>query len=223
MRVMELNIIYSDKSIVIVEKPARVPSQPDKTGSEDLLTALEQKFGFAGLVHRLDRPVGGLMVFALNKRAEAFLSKQMNGGGFGKNYAAVCCGVPEKERGEMRDWLVKNQRLNISAVSNKGNKNAKEAVLDYTLIKTIEDEKYGPLSLLDIVLHTGRHHQIRVQTSHAGIPLWGDTKYNPAFKRGYYNISPALYSRRLEFIHPDTSKKVVFEKKPEFEPFSLFT
>ena len=155
MRVMELNIIYSDKSIVIVEKPAGVPSQPDKTGSEDLLTALEQKFGFAGLVHRLDRPVGGLMVFALNKRAEAFLSKQMNGGVFGKNYAAVCCGVPEKKRGEMRDWLVKNQRLNISTVSNKGNKNAKEAVLDYTLIKTIEDEKYGPLSLLDIVLHTG--------------------------------------------------------------------
>ena len=111
----------------------------------------------------------------------------------------------------------------MSAVSDKGNKNAKEAILDYRLIKTIEDDKFGTLSLLDIKLHTGRHHQIRVQTSHAGIPLWGDTKYNPDFKRGYFNISPALYSKRLEFIHPDTSKRVVFEKNPEFEPFSLFT
>lgn len=220
---MELNIIYSDKSIAIIEKPAGVPSQPDKTGSEDLLSAVEKKFGYAGLVHRLDRPVGGLMVFALNKRTESFLAKQMNGVDFGKNYAAVCCGAPEKESGTMTDWLVKNQRLNMSAVSDKGNKNAKEAILEYRLIKTIEDDKFGTLSLLDIKLHTGRHHQIRVQTSNAGIPLWGDTKYNPDFKRGYFNISPALYSKRLEFIHPDTSKRVVFEKNPEFEPFSLFT
>lgn len=220
---MELNIIYNDKSIAIIEKPAGVPSQPDKTGSEDLLSAVEKEFVYAGLVHRLDRPVGGLMVFALNKRAESFLAKQMNGGDFGKNYAAVCCGVPEKESGTMTDWLVKNQRLNMSTVSNKGNKNAKEAILEYRLIKTIDDDKFGTLSLLDIKLHTGRHHQIRVQMSHAGIPLWGDTKYNPDFKRGYFNISPALYSKRLEFIHPDTSKRVVFEKNPEFEPFSLFT
>lgn len=219
---MEINVIYSDKSIAVVEKPSGVPSQPDKTGNEDLLTAVEEKFGYAGLIHRLDRPVGGLMVFALNKRAEAFLARQMNDGGFGKSYAAVCCGRPEKESGEMRDWLVKNQRLNISSVSNRGDKNAKEAVLEYRLIKAVDHEKYGQLSLLDIRLHTGRHHQIRVQTSHAGIPLWGDTKYNPAFRRGYFNISPALYSKRLEFIHPDTGERVVFEKNPDFEPFSLF-
>ena len=219
---MEINVIYSDKSIAIVEKPAGVPSQPDKTGSEDLLTAMEKRFGYAGLVHRLDRPVGGLMVFALDKRAEAALSKQMSGEGFKKNYFAVCCGVPKQESGEMRDWLVKNQRLNISSVSNKGNKNAKEAVLKYSLIKTLDDGEFGRLSLLDIRLITGRHHQIRVQTAHAGIPLWGDTKYNPAFARGYYNINLALYSRRLEFIHPDTKKTVVFEKNPDFEPFSLF-
>ncbi len=219
---MELNIIYSDKSIAVVEKPAGVPSQPDKTGSEDLLSAMEEIFGFAGLVHRLDRPVGGLMVFALNKKAETHLAKQMNSESFGKNYAAVCCGVPKDEKGIMRDWLVKNQRLNISSVSNKGNKNAKEAVLEYSLVKTVKDEKFGDLSLLDIKLMTGRHHQIRVQTSNAGIPLWGDTKYNPLFKRGYFNITLALYSKRLEFIHPDTLKTVVFEKNPEFMPFSLF-
>ncbi len=220
---MDINIIYSDKSIAVAEKPSGVPSQPDKTGDMDMLTAVGERFGYAGLIHRLDRPVSGLMVFALNKGAEKFVLEQMSGGGFGKNYAAVCCGVPKSEEGELRDWLVKNQRLNISSVSNRGDKNAKEAVLRYRLMETMEDGKFGELSLLDIKLLTGRHHQIRVQTANAGMPLWGDTKYNPEFKRGYYNIFPALYSRRLEFVHPDTKKVVVFEKFPEYAPFTLFT
>ena len=131
--------------------------------------------------------------------------------------------MPKSEEGELRDWLVKNQRLNISSVSNRGDKNAKEAVLRYRLMETVEDGKFGELSLLDIKLLTGRHHQIRVQTANAGMPLWGDTKYNLEFKRGYYNIFPALYSRRLEFVHPDTKKVVVFEKFPEYAPFTLFT
>ena len=220
---MDLNIIYSVNSIAIVEQPAGIPVQPDKTGDMDILTALNERFEYAGLVHRLDRPVGGLMVYALNKKAEAFLSKQMQQGDFGKMYYAVCCGVPKEEIGTLRDWLVKNQRLNVSSVSNKGNKNAKEAVLDYKVIENIEDEKFGTLTMLEIILHTGRHHQIRVQTSNAGFPLWGDTKYNEAFKRGYFNVFPALYSGRLEFVHPETKKTVVFEKKPENKPFDMFT
>ncbi len=222
MMIMDINIIYSDKSIVVVEKPVGIPSQPDKTGDMDLQTMLAEKSGYAGVVHRLDRPVGGLMVYALNKNSEVFLSKEMAGEGFGKTYYAVCCGRPKADSGTLRDWLVKNQRLNISAVANKDSKNAKEAVLDYSVIKCIDDNEFGCLSLLEIILHTGRHHQIRVQTANAGIPLWGDTKYNPLFKRGYYNVSPALYSGKLEFIHPETKKKVSFEKKPEFPPFSLF-
>ncbi|MCD8036428.1 MAG: RluA family pseudouridine synthase, partial [Clostridiales bacterium] len=205
---MELNIIYSDKSIVVVEKPVGVPSQPDKTGDADMQTMLLEKFNYAGVVHRLDRPVGGLMVYAMNKKAEAALSAEMAKNEFGKTYYAVCCGKPKETEGTLTDWLVKNQRLNVSSVVNKGTKGAKEAILDYTVIKSIEDEKNGCLSLLKIALHTGRHHQIRVQTAHAGIPLWGDTKYNPEFKRGYYNVSPALYSGELKFTHPDTGERV---------------
>lgn len=220
---MDLNIIYNDKSIVIVEKPAGVPAQPDKTGDMDLLTELNKKFGYVKVVHRLDRPVGGLMVYALNNKAESFLSKQMQNGSFGKTYYAVCCGEPNGKSGTLRDWLVKNQRLNISIVSNKGNKNAKEAILDYNVLNTVEDEKFGKLSLLEIVLHTGRHHQIRVQTSNSGFPLWGDTKYNETFKCGYYNVNIALYSSKIEFIHPETKNKITFKKKPEGVPFNLFT
>ena len=218
---MNLNVIYKDRSILIVEKPAGIPAQADKTGDRDIQSETLEKFGYAGLVHRLDRPVGGLMVFALNKKAESFLSKEIAGNGFCKVYYAVCCGVPERPEGSLRDWLVKNQRQNISIVSSRTDKNAKEAVLDYKTIKVIEDKEFDYLSLLEVRLHTGRHHQIRVQTANAGIPLWGDIKYNKFFKN-IRNVSPALYSAKLEFIHPDTKKRVAFEKKPDFEPITMF-
>ena len=219
---MDLNIIYSDTNIAVIEKPAGVPTQPDKTGDADLLAAVSKRFEYAGLVHRLDRPVGGLMVFALDKKSEAILSQEISGKGFIKTYFAVCCGIPKADNGILADWLVKNQRLNMSAVVTKGTNNAKEAILEYKTVNTVSDEKFGKLTLLEIVLKTGRHHQIRVQTANAGIPLWGDTKYNNAFKRGFYNISPALYSARLEFYHPVTKERVFFEKKPDFYPFTAF-
>ena len=219
---MDLNIIYSDTNIAVIEKPAGVPTQPDNTGDADLLAAVSKRFEYAGLVHRLDRPVGGLMVFALDKKSEAILSKEISGEGFIKTYFAVCCGIPKADNGILADWLVKNQRLNMSAVVTKGTNNAKEAILEYKTVNTVSDEKFGKLTLLEIVLKTGRHHQIRVQTANAGIPLWGDTKYNNEFKRGFYNISPALYSARLEFYHPVTKERVFFEKKPDFYPFTAF-
>lgn len=219
---MDLNIIYSDTNIAVIEKPAGVPTQPDKTGDADLLAAVSKRFEYAGLVHRLDRPVGGLMVFALDKKSEAILSKEISGEGFIKTYFAVCCGIPKADNGILANWLVKNQRLNMSAVVTKGTNNAKEAILEYKTVNTVSDEKFGKLTLLEIVLKTGRHHQIRVQTANAGIPLWGDTKYNNEFKRGFYNISPALYSARLEFYHPVTKERVFFEKKPDFYPFTAF-
>jgi hypothetical protein len=218
---MDINIIYSDKSIAVVEKPVGVPSQADKTGDADLQSILSDKFRYAGLIHRLDRPVGGLMVFALNKKSETFLSKEMSGDGFSKIYYAVCCGKPKQNNGTLTDWIVKNQRQNISSVSSKDDKKAKKAVLDYRVIKSVEDERFGFLSLLEVKLYTGRHHQIRVQTSNAGFPLWGDTKYNESFKNER-NVSPALYSAKIEFLHPETRKKVMFEKIPETFPFSLF-
>lgn len=219
---MNINIIYENNEFVIVEKPAGMPVQPDKTGDIDLLSELEKQFESVWLLHRLDRPVGGLMVFALNEKTASGISRQINNGTFKKKYYAVCCGVPKNNSGEMRNYLVKNQRLNISSVSNRGNKNAKEAVLKYELIGTAKHDKFGELSLVDINLLTGRHHQIRVQMSNAGIPLWGDVKYNPDFKRGYYDISPALYSYKVEFQNPLTGEKESYEKKPYSEPFNLF-
>ncbi len=218
-----MNIIYNDKSIAVIEKPSGIPSQPDKTGDADIAGYVAEDFGYAGVVHRLDRPVSGLMVFALNKKAEAFLSAQMSERNFHKIYYAVCCGKPREDEKILKDMLVKNQRLNISTVADRGNRNAKEAVLKYKVLDAINDDKFGVLSLLEVELYTGRHHQIRVQLSNAGIPLWGDAKYNPAFGRGYHNVNIALYSERLEFIHPETKKTVGFEKKPDFMPFSLFT
>lgn len=219
---MNIEIIYKDNNYIIVEKPAGIPSQPDKTGDEDLLSELEKQFKNIWLLHRLDRPVGGLMAFALNEKTAIEINKQINNGSFKKNYYAVSCGVPKSQNGELRNYLVKNQRLNISSVSNKENKNAKEAALRYSLMETVESGKFGKLSLIDIELLTGRHHQIRVQMSYAGLPLWGDVKYNQAFKRGYFSISPALYSHRIELINPDTNEKKIFEKSPDFEPFNLF-
>lgn len=220
---MDINIIYEDKSFIIVEKPAGAPSQPDKTGDMDMLTYLEKKYKRVWLVHRLDRPVGGLMVFALNEKTAAYFSKQSVNGVLGKEYMAVCCGAFKKPEGELRNWLVKNQRLNISEVVNKNqNKNAKEAVLEYRCMKTIDTKDYGKLSLVYIKLNTGRHHQIRVQFSHAGLPLWGDTKYNPQFKRGFYGVKVALYAYRLTLIDPYKKTEMVFENKPCGMPFDLF-
>ena len=220
---MEINIIYEDKNLVVAEKPAGMPSQPDKTGDTDILTLLEKKYNKVWLVHRLDRPVGGLMVFALNEKTASYLGKQVLDGKLGKEYMAVCCGVPKNESGELRNWLVKNQRLNISEVVNgKINKNAKEAVLDYRLIKTVDTEKFGKLSLVYINLHTGRHHQIRVQFANAGTPLWGDTKYNPKFKRGFYGVNTALYAYRLTVVKPGEKTELILEKAPNSTPFDLF-
>lgn len=219
---MEVNIVYKDNNFIVVEKPVGVPTQPDKTGDDDLLSQLEKQFNNIWLLHRLDRPVGGLMVFALNDKTVSKINKQINNGLFKKSYFAVCCGIPKNNSGEMRDYLVKNQRLNMSTVTNRENKRAKEAVLEYTLINSITDKKLGVLSLLDINLYTGRHHQIRVQLANAGFPLWGDVKYNSVFKRGYYNVSPALYSHKIELVNPETEKIEIFEKTPDFEPFNLF-
>ena len=102
---MDLNIIYSDNNIAVIEKPAGVPSQPDKTGDADLLAAVRERFEYAGLIHRLDRPVGGLMVFALDKKSEAILSKEMSGDGFIKTYYAVCCGIPKNDSGILEDLI----------------------------------------------------------------------------------------------------------------------
>lgn len=218
---MNIKIVFEDTELLAVVKPQGMPAQPDKTGDPDLLSELEAYAKQSlGLLHRLDRPVGGVMLFAKTKQAEALLAKELQEHKLNKRYLAVLCGKLSKESDTLTDYLLKNARTNLSEVVSKDRKGAKKAILTYTRIAEQESE-IGMLSLAEIALQTGRHHQIRVQTSHAGTPIWGDKKYHKNFpKRGRTEI--ALWSYKLEGIHPKTKEPFCFTALPEGEPFSLF-
>lgn len=223
----KINIILNDKNIIIAEKPAGIPCQPDKTNDPDFMTllssALKINLSEIFLVHRLDRPVGGIMVLAKNKKSSAFLSRQIQDKTFKKTYLAVVCGVPSERTKELKDFMIKNERLNISKIVNKGTSGAKQAILTYTLIKTTDTADYGKLSLLKIDLKTGRHHQIRLQLSNIGIPIWGDTKYNNNFKRNSKYTATALFSNSIEFVNPTTKKIEKYSAFPtDIFPFDIF-
>jgi 23S rRNA pseudouridine1911/1915/1917 synthase len=228
---MELKILYEDKHLIVAVKPPMVPLQSDHTNDEDMLKIVTNHLAsmgpgapkpYLGLVHRLDRPVGGLMVFAKTEFANARLSEAIRLKQFKKTYLAVVCGKPENPQGELKDYLVKLSTVNMSKIAEPGRKNAKEAILDYALVETIQTEAHGELSLLKIQLKTGRHHQIRVQLAHAGIPIWGDTKYNPQFVKTKGWVQAALWAAELSFKHPKENKTLEFKEYPQAYPFSLF-
>lgn len=220
---MELKILFQDKYIIAAVKPPGVPSQPDKTGDADMASMLSVQEGVQRLfvVHRLDRPVGGVIVYAKTAEAAAALSNSIQGKQTGKNYFAVVCGRPLEDTGRLVDYLLKNERTNKSSVVPKGTKRAKEAILSYSLIHTLKQEE-GILSLLSIKLETGRHHQIRVQLANKGIPIWGDTKYNQAFQKKGNRATIALWAASLSVSHPVTKKIFTFQEMPEAYPFSSF-
>lgn len=181
---INLKVIYEDNHIIVVEKPANIPSQGDKTGDLDMLTIikayLKEKYNkpgnvYLGLVHRLDRPVGGVMVFAKTSKAAARLSEQVREKVFKKKYLVIVNGKFEEKKGTLKDYLLKNERLNKSRVVEEGTKNSKYAEMDYEVLKYDKEQN---LSLLKINLHTGRHHQIRVQLSSRDHSIYGDAKYN---------------------------------------------
>lgn len=227
---MKINILFQDSSIVVVEKPPKLPCQSDKTQDDDLISLLSEQLSldgtekpYLGLVHRLDRPVGGVLVLAKTKEANRSLSKQISEHSFTKEYLALVCGTPAHPSGQLRDYLKKLVTINMSKVVPEGTKNAKEAILDYRLIATRKTDEYGDISLLRVNLRTGRHHQIRVQLSNAGFPIWGDNKYNKIFvkKKDWTQIS--LWAHRLNFIHPVTNRSVTFTSFPYDEyPWNLF-
>ena len=213
----ELKIIYEDNHIIVVEKKPNVPSQEDKTGDIDMLTLvkkyIKEKYNkpgnvYIGLVHRLDRPVGGVMIFAKTSKAASRLSNQVREKIFEKRYLAVVDGKFDVEKGSIENYLYKDERNNISKVVNKEKKNAKPAKLDYKVIKYNEVKD---LSLVEINLHTGRHHQIRVQLSDFGHSIFGDQKYG---KRGQ-GKQIALWAYKLTIQHPITNEKLTFEDLPE--------
>jgi len=229
---MEMKIVFEDKHIIVAEKPPKVPSQSDKTGDIDMMAMLKAHLKeqyptarnpYIGLIHRLDRPVGGLMVFAKTKEANAGLSEEIRTKKFKKEYLAVVCGKPEKNRDELRDYLLKSGKINMSKVVAAGTKNAKEAILEYELLGSVDTDEYRILSLVKIELKTGRHHQIRVQFSNAGLPLWGDNKYNKTFVKMKKWTQIALWAFAISFNHPRDKKVLSFESKPNKEfPFTLF-
>ncbi len=213
----KLKVIYEDNHIIVVEKIPNVPSQSDKTGDIDMLTMVKQyvkeKYNkpgnvYLGLVHRLDRPVGGIMIFAKTSKAASRLSDQVREKVFKKKYLAVVDGKIENKSGTLEDYLYKDERNNISKVVNKDKKNAKLAKLDYDVIKYDEVKK---LSLVKVNLHTGRHHQIRVQLSNFGHSIFGDQKYGT---RGQ-GKQIALWAYELTINHPITKEEMTFKDLPE--------
>lgn len=218
---MNIKIIYEDKDILLVEKPPKVPCQSDKTSDEDIMSILNRPY--LGLVHRLDRPVGGVMVYAKDEKANSFLSKEISARRLYKEYLTVVCGKPENSTGELRDYLKKLRTINMSKVVDKGTNGAKEAILEYEVLESKDTDEYGTLSLLKVILKTGRHHQIRVQLSHAGFPIWGDNKYNKTFvkKKEWTQIS--LWSYKIGFNHPRSKEYISYTYLPYDEyPWNYF-
>lgn len=233
---MTLNILFEDADIIVCEKPAGVPAQSDKTGDYDMVNYLKnyifekdsKTIPYIGLIHRLDRPVGGIMVFAKSQQAAKVLSEQLRTKQMKKHYVAVVTGDLSnrigKEKEKLEDYIVKDGKTNLSKFSTMNDKNAKKAELYYRVIGVLntENSSYPVLSLVEVELLTGRHHQIRIQLSKNITGLWGDTKYNKLFSqnKGWTNI--ALYAYRIEFVHPINKKKLEFALVPESEPFQLF-
>ncbi len=215
----DINVIYEDNHLLVVEKNINIPVQEDSSKDEDFLSMLKNylkikynKSGnvYLGLVHRLDRPVGGIMVFAKTSKCASRLSEQIRNHEFKKTYIAVVNGIIDSE-GTLKDKLLKDTINNIVKVDSKG----KEAILHYKLINTIKD-----MSLIEINLETGRSHQIRVQLSHYGYPIFGDQKYNSNAKVGE---QIALFASKIEFKHPTKDENMIFELDiPDRKPFNLF-
>ncbi len=212
-----LKILFEDNHIIVVEKTPNIPSQSDKTGDIDMLTLVKQyikeKYNkpgnvYLGLVHRLDRPVGGIMIFAKTSKSASRLSDEVREKVFKKKYLAVVDGKIEKAKGSLENYLYKDERNNMSKVVNKDKKNAKLAKLDYEVV--FYDEVKN-LSLVKINLHTGRHHQIRVQLSNFGHSIFGDQKYGT---RGT-GKQIALWAYELTIVHPITKEEMTFVDLPE--------
>ena len=214
---MNLNIIYEDNHIIVVEKILNILSQDDETGDISMMKLvkdyLKEKYNkpgnvYLGLVHRLDRPVGGVIIFAKTSKAASRLSDEVRKKVFKKEYLTIVDGKFENDKGTLENYLYKDKKTNISYVVSKDKKQAKIAKLDYEVLKY---DRKKDLSILKINLHTGRHHQIRVQLSNINHSIYGDQKYG---KRGK-NKQIALWAYKLTIIHPTKKEKMVFTSLPK--------
>lgn len=196
-----LNILYEDNEILVVWKPVGMESQSGRGFDADMVSEIRRYLStkkpmdnhnlstkpvepYVGVIHRLDKPVSGVMVYAKTKNAAAVLSKQVAEGKMHKKYLAVLCGKPVDNVEKYVDYLLKDEKGNTSRIVDMGMNGGKRAELICRSLETKTVEPYGELTLAEIELLTGRHHQIRVQMSGHGLPLWGDNRYNPAFQQG---------------------------------------
>ena len=220
-----VNVIHEDNHIIVVIKPQNVPTQADESGDPDLLNGIKQYIketankpgeAFCGLVHRLDRVTGGVMVFAKTSKAAARLSAQIQDGRFQKKYLAVVVGEPELRQGTLVDNLLKNEKTNVVEVVPSATKGAKRAELTYKVLNIAKQ-----VSLVEINLITGRSHQARVQMARIGCPIFGDAKYGGDKLAKGWNL--ALWATELVFEHPVTNDTLKFiVNPPETTPWDRF-
>lgn len=209
-----LNVIYEDNQIIVVIKPQNIPTQEDSSKDADMLTLvknyIKEKYNkpgnvFVGLVHRLDRPTGGVMVFAKTSKAAARLSESIKENELKKNYLAIVLGTLKEKKQKLVNYLKKNEKTNTVSVVGQAVSGAKYAELDYTVISEQKNT-----SLLKINLVTGRSHQIRAQLSNLGNPIVNDVKYGSKTKGNLM-----LWAYELKFVHPTTKQKMTFKVLPD--------
>lgn len=226
MEINELKVVYEDNHIIVVLKPQNIPTQEDESKDKDLLTIVkeyikekENKPGnvFVGLVHRLDRPTGGVMVFAKTSKAASRLSTQITDGTMKKKYYAVVLNKPKEPRMKLINYLKKNPRTNTVQIVPELESGAKRAELEYNLLEAKEK-----VSLVEIDLFTGRSHQIRVQMKNIGCPVYGDVKYGGDKLAKGHNL--ALWAYELKFQHPTTKENMTFRVYPpeDMVPWKVF-
>ncbi len=212
-----MKILFEDKEIIVLVKPVGVPSETTQNGEKGILDLLKNQLGLteAFLLHRLDRNVGGVMVFAKTKKSAAHISKQIQENNFKKTYLAVVDGVIEEKQGIYKDLLFKDSSKNRSYVVNRMRKGVKEASLEYVVLNENNNK-----SLVKVTLHTGRTHQIRVQFSSRKTPLCGDIKYGSKDRQS----DIALFSHSISFCHPVTNEVLTFKEYPTKidYPWNLF-
>lgn len=223
---MDKMIVYEDNVLLIIHKPAGIATQTSRLGQADVVSELKNyrknkgEDAYIGVVHRLDQPVEGLLVFAKNPSAAENLSRQLQGRTLKKGYLALVQGEPEENTGgKLTDFLLKDSRTNLSAVVNEGVRGAKKAVLGWRCVKTYQGRD---CSMVEVELFTGRHHQIRAQLANAGMPLLGDMKYgtdaSKALSKELGVTNTALLAHKLELFHPKTGKYLKYRAAWQVPP-----
>lgn len=224
-----VEILYEDKDIIVVEKPYGIASQTERGSTEDMVSLLmnylheKSEPPYVGVVHRLDKNVAGIMVYAKNKNSAAVLSRQIADNKIDKRYyAAVYNGDILDDEGKLTDFLIRDGRTNSSKVTDENDKQGKRAELLYRKMSAITDNE-KQVTFMDVKLITGRHHQIRVQFSSRGCPLSGDRKYGVLENKDSSYRNVGLYCYSLSFRHPKTGKEMTYTRQPSAGIFKEMT